>query len=85
MANDKSKKDDSEHFPNYVKVGDKYCIGCTRWDMDILICYSDGRDIHDIFLTEKQAVELAMDLLRKTDSEKLIREFKLDKLLNNLK
>jgi len=85
MAYDKSKKDDFEHFPSTLSVGNRDCIGCERWDMDILICYSDGRDIHDIFLTEKQAVELAMDLLRKTDSEKLIREFKLDKLLNNLK
>jgi hypothetical protein len=81
MGYPRGKKDKNEHFPTNISVGDKDCMGCQRWEMDIMISHSDGDgNTHDVFLTKKQATKLALTLLDRL-GEDVVRNYKLNNIL----
>lgn len=67
----KDEQTDTEFIAESIKIYDKNCIGCIRWDRDIMISFIDNNkkykdtDIHetfDLFLTQAQASELITQL-----------------------
>lgn len=60
MSKDNKSIKITEHFPTQTPlVHGNRCLGCREHNKDIMISFSDpNRDIHDLFLTQEQAVVL---------------------------
>lgn len=66
---------DTEFLAENVKVHGKSCIGCQRWDRDIMVSFTDENKKHksgvaecfDLFLTTEQATKLRDKLTKELE------------------
>jgi len=48
-----------------IRVYSKGCIGCENNKRDIMISFMEGKEFHDIFLTQELAKSFAAELDKK--------------------